>query len=131
MDGPFADEAEYGRPGRLAAVAFRIVEIGERAVDRIDSRRARRDHDLVTRVMPHVARVAGGALGRKAHALRSAEVAGSEDYRFQTLGAARDLFDIDERLNLFDQDFEPDPPLAPKPHLDSREQRVDEPQIAR
>src|SRR5512146_280626 len=95
MNRPFTDEAEDRGPGRLAPVTLRVMEVGERTVDRIDSRRPCRDHDLVARVMPHVARIACGAFGRKPHALRSAEVAGAENDRFKARRAARDLLDID------------------------------------
>ena len=129
MDRPLADEAERRGPRGFAAVALRIVEVRERAVDGVEAVGPRRDDDARAGEVPEVARVAGGE--RQAHPLAGREIAEAEDQRLEPRRAGGDLLDARERRRLLDQRLEPDRLPEAELRLELREQRVEEPHVAR
>src|SRR6266851_5788144 len=109
MDRPFADETHGRRTHRLFAEALGILEVGVRAVDRFDSRGARRNDDFAARVMPDVSGISRDAAADRAahsHPLRRREITGTEDYRFEARTRTRDLLDVDQRGHVLDQHLE-------------------------
>src|ERR1051325_7245593 len=110
MDRPLADHAQRPRAPRLAAIAVPVLEVRIRAVDGIETGRARRRGDAETGIVEDIA----GIIARPADlvhvdALRARIVAHAEEQRLEPRAGASDLLDVLERLDLLDQDFYADP----------------------
>src|SRR6266851_5466906 len=134
MDRPFADETHRRRTHRLFAEALGILEVRVRAVDRFDSRGARRNDNLAARVMPDVAGVSSNAAADRTahpHPLRRREIARPEDYRFEARTRTRDLLDVVQRGHVLDQHLECHMVFALELELDLGEQRINPENVAR
>src|SRR5262245_54194175 len=109
MDRPLADAAQDHRAAALLSIGLGVLEVGERAVDRVDAGGAAGHHQPEAGVVPDVAGIAVGLadiLVGDAH--RGGEVAHAEHQALQARRRPGDGVDILHALDLLDQRFEAD-----------------------
>src|SRR6185312_13217953 len=91
VDGPLADAAQDHRAAALLAIGLGILEVGERAVDRVDAGGAAGHHQPEAGVVPDVAGIAVGlAHVPVGDAHRGREVAHAEHQAFEPRRASCD-----------------------------------------
>src|SRR5581483_2426425 len=104
MDRPLADAAQDHRAAAFLAIGLGVLEVGERAVDRIDAGGAAGHHQPEAGIVPDIAGVAvrlADILVGDAH--RGREVAHAEHQAFQARRAGGDLVDVLQAFDLLDQ----------------------------